>query len=107
MNTELELPYFKFSAQQYLLGDIALEEANVQGAFTMAMAQLKQRLSKNVAELTRLVEVGIIKHDPESDLITIEFLYEQRSDFLDIHETRVNAGRKGGKQKLSKALAKT
>lgn len=105
-----ELPYFKFIANEWLTGDIAFEEYDVQGLFiivcstywnrdcSITLAMLKQRLSNAREELWQcLIDGGYIT--VKGNQISIKFLDEQFSDLKQAHDKRVNAGRKGGNAK--------
>ncbi len=109
-----ELPYFKFSANEWLTGDIAFEDLELQGLFimvcstywskdcTITLTKLKQRLSNAKPMLWDKLTKGnyITVND---DNVSVSFLDEQLQELKEAHAKRVNAGRKGG---LSNAKAK-
>jgi len=112
-----ELPYFRFTGQEWLSGDITLEDYEYQGLFvnccvyywlsncSLTLAKLKQRLKED-SSIDYLLELGVIKHDKRNDLISISFLNEQWESLSDTHSKRARAGAKGGKAKSSNAKAR-
>jgi hypothetical protein len=113
-----ELPYFRFTVQEWQNGDITLEGIEAQGVFinaccyywlsdcSVTLEKLKKRLNTLDSIVDRLVEVEIIKHDEKTDFISIKFLDEQFDMLSDMRKKRQKAGKKGGKQKSSNAKAK-
>ncbi len=113
-----ELPYFRFTAQEWQNGLISLEDYSMKGLFidvcsyywvqncsvTKAMLLKKFRNDKSMIE--ELFTLSIIKHDPTTDLTEITFLNEQFDVLSQKRKRRQEAGRKGGKQKSSNAKAK-
>lgn len=115
-----ELPFFKFTANEWLTGDIYFEDFDIQGLFSsvcatywskdcnITLTKLKQRLSNAKAnQWQRLVDGGYIKVD--DDNVSISFLDEQIQELSAQRMKKVEAGRKGGKasvkQRLSNAKA--
>lgn len=115
-----ELPFYKFTATEWLTGDIYFEDFDVQGLFIsvcatywaqdcdITLSRLKQRLSNASAEQwQRLIDGNYIK--VKNDVVSIKFLDEQIKELTDQHKKKVDAGRKGGqasvKQRLSTAKA--
>lgn len=113
-----ELPYFKFYVNEWINGDITLENEKTQGLFVNILAHywfknceididfINKRLIKGKAQLKHslkiLIEQNIIKVDDNQN-VTINFLDEQFDELLGTHNKKVEAGRKGG---LSTAKAK-
>lgn len=112
-----ELPYFRFTSQEWQNGLISLESYHLKGLFidvcayywiqncsiTKAMLGKKFRNDKN--ELNELVKLGILKVD-KNDNVSIQFLDEQFDLLSNKRKMRQLAGAKGGKQKSSNAKAK-
>ena len=113
-----ELPFYKFTATEWLTGDISFEDFDVQGLFIsvcatywaqdcqITLARLKQRLRNASSEQwQRLIDGNYIK--VKGDNVSIKFLDEQIEELSGQHKKRVEAGRKGGeasvKQRLSNA----
>ena len=103
-----ELPFFKFTANEWLTGDINYESFEMQGLFiavcstywskdcNITFSKLKQRLSNASADQwDSLIKGGYIK--VKGDEINIDFLDEQMNDLSEQHRKKVEAGRKGGK----------
>lgn len=113
-----ELPYFRFVVSEWLNDDISFESFTTKGVFadicayywfrdcSLTKAMLKKRFSNALAELEVLFEVGIIKQKDGSEFIEILFLDQQFDQLSELRKARQDAGRKGGKQGLSKAKAK-
>jgi len=115
-----ELPFFKFTANEWLTGDINFEPYEIQGLFisvcstywskdcSISLARLKQRFSNATPEQWQhLIDADYIK--VVEDQIHIDFLDEQIDELKAQHQKKVAAGRKGGlarsKQRLSNAKA--
>jgi len=98
-----DLPYFKFFPDQWLSGDITLEEMDLQGVFInvcsiywskdcrVALAKLKQRFK---GDMDKLIESGLIKE--KEGFAVIEFLDEQWVELSARHQKNVENGRLGG-----------
>lgn len=116
-----ELPFYKFTATEWLTGDIYFEDFDVQGLFisvcatywaqdcNITLSRLKQRLSNASSEQwQRLIDANYIK--VKNDVVSINFLDEQIKELTEQHKKKVEAGRKGGqasvKQRLSNAKPK-
>jgi hypothetical protein len=112
-----ELPYFRFTAQEWQNGDITLMDYESQGVFTnvccfywlsdcsITLAKLKLRLPTAINIIESLLKNGIIKHDAKTDFLEIEFLNEQFDVLSEKRKKRQEAGSKGGKAKSSNAKA--
>lgn len=113
-----ELPFYKFTATEWLTGDIYFENFDIQGLFIsvcatywkqdcdITLSRLKQRLSNaSTEQWQRLIDGNYIK--VKNDIVSIKFLDEQIRELSDQHKKKVEAGRKGGqasvKQRLSNA----
>lgn len=106
-----ELPYFRFTVQEWQNGDISLERFELQGLFisvcgfywlqdcncTLALMQKKFNSAK--PELMELIELGIIKLDKKTDLLQISFLNKQFDLLSEKRKIRQAAGSKGGNAK--------
>jgi len=113
-----ELPYFRFNISEWQNGDITLESDETQGVFiniccyywnqncSVTQAKLKLRFKQSLSSVNALLKSEIIKANEDDDFIEIDFLDEQFSLLTDLHKKRQEAGRKGGKQSLSKTKAK-
>jgi hypothetical protein len=112
-----ELPYFRFTSQEWQNGLISLESYHLKGLFidvcayywvqdcSITKAMLSKKFRNDKKELNELAELGIIKVSKKED-ITITFLDEQFDMLSNKRKVRQLAGRKGGKQKSSNAKAK-
>ena len=113
-----ELPYFRFYVSEWLNDDISLEDELTKGVFidvcsfywfrdcSITKAMLKKRFSNNQPQIESLINSGIIKQKDESEYIEISFLDKQFDELSELRKRRQEAGRKGGKQSLSKPKAK-
>lgn len=115
-----ELPYFRFTASEWLNDDISLEDYSVKGVFadicayywfkdcSITQAMLEKRFSNAKDMLKQLFNNGIIKLRTENDFIEITFLDEQYDQLSKSRKLRQNAGAKGGKKRssIAKALLK-
>jgi len=104
-----ELPYFKFYVNEWITGDITLEDFDVQGVFinicayywskgcVCTFSQLKKRF-RTVDDKTYqiLIDSKIMKVD-KSDNVIINFLIEQTEDRISKSETNTKNGKKGGR----------
>lgn len=112
-----ELPYFRFTAFEWLNDDISLEDFDTKGVFidvcayywfkdcSITKALLEKRFSNCQATLKHLFELGIIKTKNGSEFIDIKFLNDQFDQLSESRKRRQDAGAKGGKQSRSKAKA--
>jgi len=101
------LPYFKFYVNEWLTGDITLEDENVQGVFTNVCAfywskecdveidLFMKRFKKNKTEIDTLIKSNIIKI--KNKKIRINFLDEQNGDRNTQKEVNKSNGKKGGR----------
>lgn len=113
-----ELPYFRFTAFEWLNDDISLEDYETKGVFidvcayywfkdcSITRAMLEKRFSNAIPTIKTLFNSGIIKFKNGDDFIEISFLNKQFDELSELRKQRQNAGSKGGKQKASKAKAK-
>jgi hypothetical protein len=112
-----ELPYFRFTASEWLNDDISLESFETKGIFadicayywfkdcSLTKAMLEKRFSNCQATLKRLFESGILKNGNGSEFIEISFLNKQFDLLSESRKRRQDAGSKGGKKKRSNAKA--
>lgn len=102
-----ELPYFKFYPGEWLTGDITMCSEVAQFVFinlicfywqkdSICLANVKQRFSKYETEIKELINNRIIKID-DCENVIINFLDEQKSNFINISEKRIKSGKAGGK----------
>jgi len=113
-----ELPYFRFTVQEWQNGDITLQGWESQGAFinaccyywlsdcSITKAKLEHRLNDDSGMVQYLIDEECLKHNEDTDIISICFLDEQWEMLSDMRKKRQKAGKKGGKQKSSNAKAK-
>jgi hypothetical protein len=113
-----ELPYFRFTPQEWQNGDISLERYELRGLFidicsyywvkdcSITLAMLEKRYSNDVVLLNELFELDIISKCEDLEYAVISFLDEQFDVLSEARKRRQEAGRKGGKQKSSNAKAK-
>ena len=102
-----ELPFFKFTPDEWLTGDITLEEFEAQGLFvnicayywkrdcSITIAHLYRRYSTTKKELFEvLFSRGILKKD-EYENVRIAFLDEQWEELNTLKHNKVMAGKAG------------
>jgi len=106
-----ELPYFRFTVQEWQNGNISLERYELQGFFislcgyywlqdcTTTLAMLHKKFSNATAMLQELIDLGIIKHEKRHDKVEIVFLNKQYDLLSENRKARQDAGSKGGKAK--------
>ncbi len=108
----IELPYFKFFPNQWLTGTIAFQDFDVQGAFMKVCCFYWSKgckvSDKELKAITgtyynTLIDTNLIK--VVNKKIKIKWLDEQLEERTKAHNKRVEAGRKGGKQCSSNAVA--
>lgn len=112
-----ELPYFRFTAFEWLNDDISLESYELKGLFidvcayywfkdcSITTAILAKRFINETKLLNKLLQINVIKVDKNRN-IDILFLNEQYDILSNKRKQRQIAGKKGGKQKSSNAKAK-
>jgi len=112
-----ELPYFRFTAQEWQNGNISLEDYALKGLFIdvcayywvknceLKQAMLKKRFRDANDMIDELISLGVIKHNKKTDFINIEYLDEQLEMLQKKREVRQRAGSKGGKQRSRNAKA--
>jgi len=113
-----ELPYFRFTVQEWQNGDITLEDFEAQGVFinvccyywlcncNVTITKLKRRFSQAQATLESLIEEGIIKTNVVDDIVSINFLDEQWRLLNEKSMVLSKAGKKGYLAKVSQAKAR-
>jgi hypothetical protein len=106
-----ELPYFRFTASEWLNDDISLETYEAKGVFIdvcafywsqdcdVTLTKLNKKFSNATILLKQLIESGIIKHENKHDKIKIDFLMIQYDLLSEKRKLRQSAGSKGGNAK--------
>lgn len=106
-----ELPYFRFTAAEWLNDDISLESYELKGLFIdicayywsqdciLTLVKLEKKFSNATILLQRLIETDIIKHENKHDKIKIDFLLTQYDLLSEKRKVRQDAGSKGGNAK--------
>lgn len=106
-----ELPYFRFTVQEWQNGDISLERFELQGLFISVcgfywlkdcdctLAMLNKKYSNATSMLDELIELGILKHENRHDKVQIVFLNNQYDLLSEKRKRMQDAGSKGGKAK--------
>jgi hypothetical protein len=105
------LPYFKFIADEWLSGDITLEDFRLQGVFISVCAYYwKRQCDVDIAKLNlryrgaieealdRLIDAELIDVDDDGKVI-IKFLDEQYAELSKKHNTNKANGLKGAKKR--------
>jgi hypothetical protein len=106
-----ELPYFRFTVQDWQNGKISLESFEMQGLFinvcgyywindcNLTLTMLKKKFSNVTILLEQLIELSIIKHENRHDKVEIDFLNIQYDLLSEKRKLRQSAGSKGGNAK--------
>ena len=106
-----ELPYFRFTASEWLNDDISLESYELKGLFAdvcsyywtqdcdCTLDKLKKKFSNATNLLEQLISSDLIKHENKHDKIKIDFLLTQYDLLSEKHKARQEAGSKGGNAK--------
>lgn len=106
-----ELPYFRFTVQDWQNGKISLENYELKGLFvdicgyywindcSITLTMLNKRFSIAKAMITELINLDIIKHELRHDKVQIEFLNNQYDLLSEKRKLRQIAGSKGGNAK--------
>jgi hypothetical protein len=109
-----ELPYFRFTASEWLNDDISLESYELKGLFvdicafywfkdcSIDLALINKRFSNAKILLEELIKLNIIKKN-QDDSITIKFLDKQFDLLSGKRKKRSEAGRIGGLKRSSNA----
>jgi hypothetical protein len=104
-----DIPYFKFYINEWINGDITLEEMEIQGVFInicsyywskdceLNLSNLKKKFRGYESKIDVLIQSGIIKVDNEK--IVIMFLNEQLQSKAVQKITNRDNGSKGGRPK--------
>ena len=112
-----ELPYFRFTVQEWQNGKISLESYELQGVFmsicgyywlqdcclSRTLLCKKFRGYENLVD--ELIELSILKFNKKTDEIEITFLNMQFDLLSKARQSKQKAGSIGGKQKSSNARA--
>lgn len=100
-----ELPYFRFTCQEWNSGDISLENDSIKGLFidicayywtqncTTLHQKVIRKFPRKTQKITKLVESGIIKLN--GDYIKIKFLDDQLAEITQKSKILSVAGKKG------------
>jgi len=107
----MKLPYFKFMVNDWISGDITLEDLQLQGIFVnicalvwkhdgrySRIAKLSKRLGLPLAELNRAIEALIesdLVYRDEEGCLRVGFIDEQLGEVSQVHANKVLAGRLG------------
>lgn len=106
-----ELPYFRFTVQDWQNGKIDLERYELKGLFidlcgyywindcTLTLTMLQKKFSNAKDMILELIELDIIKHENRHDKVEIEFLNKQYDLLSEKRKLRQVAGSKGGNAK--------
>ena len=106
-----ELPYFRFTVQEWQNGNISLERYELQGLFisvcgfywlqdcNITLTILKKKFNNATILLQELIDLGILKHESRRDKIDIVFLNNQYDLLSEKRKLRQVAGSKGGNAK--------
>lgn len=106
-----ELPYFRFTVQDWQNGKISLESFELQGLFisvcgyywindcSITLAMLQKKFTHYTNLVKELIELEIIKHENKHDKIEIDFLNLQYDLLSEKRKLRQSAGSKGGNAK--------
>jgi hypothetical protein len=112
-----EIPYFRFTATEWLQDDISLESYEHKGFFidfcsyywfsdcNMPYKKAIKRFKNAKSLLDDLIESEIIKNDNE--ILKISFLDVQYHKTVELMEKRAKAGKKGGLAKAKQTSSKT
>ncbi len=111
-----ELPYFRFTSQEWQNGKISLESYHLKGLFIdicsyywVQNCKVKEtdlhKKFQNKIDVKKLRELKVIKLNKKGE-IKILFLDEQLKTLTKSRKLKQLAGSKGGKQKSSNAKAK-
>ena len=103
-----ELPYFRFTVQEWQNGDIALQSYKVKGIFIdvcsfywirncdLHYEKLFRKFKDSKDGLNLLIDEGIIKI--KNQMVFIDFLDEQKESLSALSNLRKEAGAKGGRK---------
>jgi hypothetical protein len=118
-----ELPYFRFTCQEWDTGDISMESLSTKGLFidvcsyywtqncSVTFDKLSKKIGKNMAKspkiaanlLTKMENSGVIKID--GDYIRINFLDRQWDKLEKKHKILSDSGKKGVLARMRKRQA--
>jgi len=111
-----ELPYFRFTCQEWDSGDISLENDSIKGAFvsicsyywlkncSVLYQKLLKKFPKKTNKIKKLIESEIIKR--EGDYIIVDFLDEQLAELEEKSTKLSKAGKKGVEARKQKREAR-
>ena len=111
----IHLPYFRFTASEWLNGDISLESDALKGFFSDVLAyywandcelsykKLQKKYKSKQKKIVLLIDLNIIKL--KNGFICIDFLDEQWGELYEFRLKKQKSGAKGGNKKSSNAKA--
>jgi hypothetical protein len=111
-----ELPYFRFTAHEWLNDDISLEDYILKGVFidvcayywsqdcSTTLAKLKKRFSNATSYIDDLIKIDVLKHENRYDKVEIVFLNLQYDLLSEKRKSAQDRGSKGGKAKAKLKL---
>ena len=103
-----ELPYFRFTVQEWQNGNISMERFELQGLFisicgfywlqdcSLTKNLLQKKYKNNENDINELIDLGILKHEKRHDKIEIVFLNRQYDLLSEKRKHRQIAGSIGG-----------
>jgi len=106
-----ELPYFRFTVQDWQNGKVSIESFELQGLFisicgyywindcNLTLTILEKKFSNATILIKELLNLEIIKHENKHDKIEIDFLNIQYDLLSEKRKVRQSAGSKGGNAK--------
>jgi hypothetical protein len=112
-----ELPYFRFTVQEWQNGDIDLEPYEIKGLFidicgfywlrdcAVTKELLFKKYRNDLALLEQCFTIGVLKVDEQNGFVSIGFLDEQFDLLSEKRKKRQKAGKLGGLKKASNAKA--
>lgn len=112
-----DLPYFRFTCQEWQNGSITLLPLKLQGLFInicsyywlnnchISIKNIKKRLGKDAKLIQKLIQNEIIFE--KNGFIIVKFLDHQWAELSEFREKKKIAGSLGGKQKASNAKNKS
>jgi len=113
-----EIPYFRFTAQEWQNGNVSLESYELKGLFvdvcayywvrdcSITRAMLEKKFSNDKELLKQLINLDIIQEENGDGFVKITFLDVQFDMLSERRLRRQQAGSIGGKKKSSNAKAK-
>ncbi|MFT5450581.1 MAG: hypothetical protein ACI9N9_000058 [Enterobacterales bacterium] len=112
-----ELPYFRFTSQNWQNGKISLESYAVKGLFidicayywvqdcSITLKMLNKKFRNAKKNIALLIKLDIMTHSSSTDEVSILYLNEQYDILSQARINKQIAGKKGGEKKASNAKA--